>query len=368
MTTRHDQPRLVWNPARPSAPRLDHPVVRAPRSDYGAPVPFDAILGQPAAVGTLTHSLRSGRVHHALRFEGPDGVGKEMTALALAQALLCTGGDPLGCGTCSACRRAITMGEGTPAVPLHPDVIFVERGLYPPEAIGRRTPEAQDISVDQIRTVVLEHAAFPPHEGRARVFIIRRAEELNASAANALLKTLEEPGPGTHFILLVSRPSRLLSTIQSRTLRVRFAPLPEAVLVQILERRGVAPDVAAKAASLAAGSASAALDLVDADATRERDAFVEGVLRAIHSPDMTASLQIAESRSRDKHALRGQLEALAARFASGGREAACRNDSRALADAASYQIVLQAMRELERNASPALLIENMMMRLRAEDR
>lgn len=349
-------------------PQATHAVVRGAGSDYGALVPFDAILGQPAAVGTLTQSLRSGRVHHALRFEGPDGVGKEMAAMALAQALVCSAGDPLGCGRCSACQRAVTFGEGTPAVPVHPDIILVERGLYPPEAIGRRSPELQEISVDQVRTVVLEHASFPPHEGKARVFIIRRAEELSVSAANSLLKTLEEPGQGTHFILLVSRPARLLSTIQSRTLRVRFAPLPDAVIVQVLVQRGIAPDQAKQAASLAAGSASTALALVDADATREREAFVDAAIAALRKPDMSVALQLAEARARDKRALRDHLEALAAYFASQGREAAQHDDMRALRDSARYQIVLQAMRELERNAAPALLIENMMMRLRAEER
>ncbi len=330
-------------------------------------MPFDAILGQPSAVGTLTQSLRSGRVHHALRFEGPDGVGKEMAAMAFAQALVCTGADPLGCGTCSACHRAVTFGEGTPSVPVHPDVILVERGLYPPESIGRRTPEAQDISVDQIRTVVLEHASFPPHEGKARVFIVRRAEELSISAANSLLKTLEEPGQGTHFILLVSRPARLLPTIQSRTLRVRFAPLPDAIVMQLLQQRGVEPQRAREVAALAAGSASAALALIDAEASRERDTFVETALEAMSKPDMVAALQLAETRSRDKRELRGHLEALATRFASRSRQAALDDDARALADSARYQIVLQAMRELERNASPALLIETMLMRLRAEE-
>src|SRR5262249_44124970 len=138
-----------------------------------AAMPFDRILAQRAAIGTLQRALKSGRVHHAYRFEGPAGVGKEMAAFALAQALVCTtrleGGKGLGtgCGTCSSCVRAVTRSEAPP-VPLHPDVVLVERGLYPAETIGRSRPEVQDISVDQIRRVVLERASFPPHEGRAR--------------------------------------------------------------------------------------------------------------------------------------------------------------------------------------------------------
>jgi DNA polymerase-3 subunit delta' len=329
-------------------------------------VPFDAILGQPAAVGTLEHMLQSGRVHHAMRFEGPQGVGKEMAAMAFAQALVCTSGDPLGCGTCSACERAVTMGEGIPAVPRHPDVIFLERGLYPPEVLGRSRPETQELSVDQIRSVVLERVAYPPHEGRARIYIVRRAEELSISAGNALLKTLEEPGRNTYFILLVSRSAKLLSTIRSRTLRVRFAALPDDVLMDIVLRNGVAREAAERIVPLSAGSASAAMSFADPDASEQRDSFVQKAVEAMEAKDSAASLALADGQGRDKPALRIHLEALAAHFAQQARRAGLGDDPAAKTLAMRHELVLRALRDLERNASPALLIENMLLRLRAE--
>lgn len=287
--------------------------------------------------------------------------------MAVAQALLCTDGNPTGCGTCSACTRAVRLCEGPPAVPIHPDVIFVERALYLPETIGRRTPEAQGISVDQIRTVVLGHTSYRPHEGRARVFIVRRAEELTVAAANAMLKTLEEPAQGTHFILLVTHSSKLISTIQSRTLRIRFAPLPDDVITSILRARGIDAVRAAEVAMLAAGSASQAIALVDEESSKDRDAFVQAALDGIASPDFAPSMAIAEARSRDKSAVKEQLESLAARFAMLARASVGSHGDRAISCSLRYQIVLDAMRELERNASPTLLIETMMMRLRAEE-
>lgn len=325
---------------------------------------FDAIQGQTAAIGTLTRILRRGQVHHALRFEGPDGVGKEMAAFALARALVCTAGDPLGCGQCSACQRASTLCE-SPPVPMHPDVVLIERGLYPPELLGRRSPELQDISVDQVRKLVLERAPYPPHEGRARVFIVRRAEELSISAANSLLKTLEEPGHDTYFVLLTSRPARLIDTVRSRSFRIRFAPLPDAVLLGILERHGIPQPQAQEAVALAGGSASLALSIVDADSAKRRQAFVDAALRAIGAPDMVAALDVADAKSSDKRVLRENLEALAARLARAARADALHDGPRAGPMAMRYQIVLQAMRELERNASTSLLVENMMLRLRA---
>jgi DNA polymerase-3 subunit delta' len=327
-------------------------------------VPFDSIQGQTAAIGTLARILKTGQVHHALRFEGPDGVGKEMAAFAFAQALVCTGGDRLGCGHCSACSRAVTLCEGPPAVPMHPDVILIERGLYPPETLGRSRPELQDISVDQIRKVILERAPYPPHEGRARVYIVRRAEELSTSAANAMLKTLEEPGDGTYFVLLTARPARLIDTVRSRSFRIRFGPLADSILIDILKKQGVGEEQARDAAALASGSASLAQSLVG-ESSERRQAFVEAALKAIGAPELTSALDLAEMKGSDKKQLRENLEALAARLARAARSDALKQGPRARSMATRYQIVLRAIREMDRNAAPALLVENMMLRLRA---
>src|SRR5262249_41967320 len=115
-------------------------------------MPFDKIRGQASALATLERALGSGNIHHAYRFEGPNGVGKEGAAFAFAQALVCRTPSPAGlayqgCGQCSACARATTLAEETPRVPLHPDVVLLERGLYPPDVLRRSRPELQEISV-----------------------------------------------------------------------------------------------------------------------------------------------------------------------------------------------------------------------------
>src|SRR5687768_2908308 len=115
---------------------------------------FDAILGQDVALQTLKVALASGRLHHAYRFEGPDGVGKERAAFALAQALVCTRQPNVGCGECSACTRAVALSDDEPMVPRHPDVVLIERGLYPPAVLGRASPETTGIGVEQVRRIV----------------------------------------------------------------------------------------------------------------------------------------------------------------------------------------------------------------------
>jgi DNA polymerase-3 subunit delta' len=338
------------------------------------------VLAQETAIGTLRRAVASGRVHHAYLFTGPDGVGKELAAFGLAQALVCERrqpGDTDGCGACSACLRTIPRDEGAaspgaPGTPLahgrsgHPDVVVLERGLYEPAQIGRRTPETQEISIDQVRTLVLARAAFPPHEGRAKVILIRRADELSTAAANALLKTLEEPGRGTHFILLTSAETTLLSTIRSRTQRVRFAPLPEDVVARLMVARGVAAEQAAQVAQLAGGSVEAAQVLADPDESARRERFVARARAALDAKTLEPSLELAEEAKKGgKERLAEGLAALANALAREGRSAAEARDPRADLAAARYSLALAAQRQLDGNASPQLVVESMLTRMRS---
>jgi len=317
---------------------------------------FSHILGQEPALQTLTRALDSRHVHHAYRFEGPPGVGKELAAFALAQALVCEGPGPRACKTCSACLRALRITEEEPHVPAHPDVILLQRGLYR----GRITAnEATGISIEQVRRMVLERVGYGPHEGRARVFIVRDADELTVSAANALLKTLEEPGPGTHFVLLTSRPNRLLDTIRSRTLPVRFSPLPDVLVAQILQGRGLDPKVAV----VAQGSMALALDLASEDAIKEREEFVAAANAALAARDLAPAIKFAEAR-RERDSLRGLLAYFAQSLAFAGREQAALRSELAERSAEQHRVVLSTMQEVERNVSPALALESMIYRLR----
>jgi DNA polymerase-3 subunit delta' len=334
-------------------------------------MPFETVLGQSSAVGTLERALRSGKVHHAYRFEGPNGVGKEMAAFALAQALVCETPPPEGqafhgCGRCSACTRALVRPDADPPIPVHPDVVILERGLYSAEALRRSRPELQELSVDQIRRLVLERQNFPPHEGRARVFLMRRAHELSISAANALLKTLEEPLPKTYFVLLTDRGNELLTTIRSRTQLVRFGPLADTLVREILEKKGIAADVARAATEMAGGSVATALDLADPEATKERRAFIEATMVAARSPDLGAALALSDARARDKSVLFDRLAALSSYFARACRAAAPSDPTKATRAAKAHQVVGLAMDDLERNGSPALVLEAMVARLRHE--
>lgn len=321
---------------------------------------FDRILGQAAAVETLVRAVTTGRVHHAYRFEGPDGVGKEMAAFALAQSLVCAAPRPLACGVCSACRKAVRLSEDEPHVPVHPDVVLLQRGLYPAAVLETETRELSAIGVPQIRKLVLSRVGFKPHEGRALVFIVREAHELSASAANALLKTLEEPPPLTHFVLITSQPKRLLDTIRSRTLPVRFGPLPEGVLSRILEAAGKPGELA----RFASGSAAKAFELADEDLSARRAAFVEGATSATRADHPEAAVQFAGARPDDRDELSGHLAHLAQHFALEARDLVLGSPRSAEVAARRHAAVLEAMDAVARNAQPGLALEAMVLRLR----
>jgi DNA polymerase-3 subunit delta' len=338
---------------------------------------LSSVRAQETALKTLDYALESERVHHAYLFVGPDGVGKELAAFGLAQALVCErrgdapglglfGAEPKrvrACGECSACQRALPREDLRR--PMHPDVVVIERGLYAPQSIGKRTPETQEISIDQVRTLVLARSAFAPHEGRAKVFIVRRAEELSISAANALLKTLEEPGDRTHFVLLTSQPEALLPTILSRTQRVRFAPLPDDVVTQLLVEAGVDASRAAEAARLAAGSVEAGQLFADPEESEARHAFVEGALAATQAPGVEGVLALAEQAKKEKDRLPAYIAALASTLAARAADAAREGKPGAEAMATRGRFALNALEHLAGNGSAQLVVEAMLTRMRA---
>jgi len=205
---------------------------------YGRRVKLRDLQGQDHATALLRRAVAAGHVPHAYLFEGPDGVGKRSAALGLALALDCTVEPGEGCGRCETCRR-IESG-------MHPDVpVFAAEGAQ--------------ILIEQAQAIVALGQSRP-HEAPARVIIIEGADRLNVNAANCLLKTLEEPWPATHIVLVTSAPERILPTIRSRSQRVRFRALPAEALVSLLvSAHGVSAQRAGVAAALSGGSVAEAL-------------------------------------------------------------------------------------------------------------
>ena len=204
------------------------------------PKGLGSIRGHHAVLSRLERALAQDRLAHALLFSGPQGVGKSTVALALGQALGCEEAPGRGCGVCHTCDR-IRRG-------VHPDVLWVEA-------------ETRQIKIEQIR-LLEDRLAQGPNESRALVIVIDEAERLNIAAANALLKSLEEPRLDVHFVLVTAAPHRLPITVRSRCQRFRFSPLRDSDLEAVLGELDLEPEAVAEAVRLADGSVSGALQLV----------------------------------------------------------------------------------------------------------
>jgi DNA polymerase-3 subunit delta' len=205
--------------------------------------------GHEAQEQALAEALTGGRMHHAWLFGGPKGLGKASLAYRFARRLLGAkqnGARPLDVNANDPVARRI-------AANAHPDIFVLRRTM------GDRGKYRREIVVDDARALG-EFFSLMPAEGGWRVAIVDAADELNGNAANAILKTLEEPPPRSILILVCHAPGATLATIRSRCRRLDLRPLDETLVVKAAERAtGVRPEAAVL--SLAAGRPGRAIAL-----------------------------------------------------------------------------------------------------------
>ena len=325
------------------------------------------LIGQERAVTALERGLADGRAAHAYLFVGPERVGKRSLALKLAQALNCES-EERPCGECNACRRI--------AGGIHADVqtVTVEEAE---DDEGMR----KGIHVSQIREI--ERAtALKPFEGLTRVVIIDPAEEMNAAAQNAFLKTLEEPPPQVVFVLVAADESRLLPTIRSRCRRLELRLPSLADVEAVLLERGVDGERAQLLARLSRGRVGWALEMADDASLLERREESLAQARALGSMGVAERLGLAERLAggfrRDPEGLLAELAAWRGWWRdvllvrSGSEDGVANVDRlpelRAEASRCSREGVAafvralgEAGRQLRENAQPRLVLETLLL-------
>jgi DNA polymerase-3 subunit delta' len=203
---------------------------------------FLDICGHEKQIVILKQALAQNRVGHSYLFSGIDASGKKTLALEFAKVVNCEKVDEINdsCGECPACLKISRHN--------HPDIFFIEA-------------EGQFIRINAIREIQ-EQMTFKPMEGRKRVFVIDNADKMNDQAANALLKTLEEPSPANILILVTAKPYTLPSTIISRCRHMRFNPLSiDTVTKFLIERGNMEKQNALLLAGLSGGSIGQAMEL-----------------------------------------------------------------------------------------------------------
>jgi DNA polymerase III subunit delta' len=218
---------------------------------------FDSFIGNQKIIERLRRKLREDRFPHGLIFSGPEGVGKHACALMLAKALNCRNAQAGDfCGVCTSCRK-------------------IDSGVHPDVQLITVEEDATQIKIAQIRQL-LTMLELQPLEGRNKVFIIDPAELLNAEAANALLKGLEEPPENSFFILITVNVHEMLMTVRSRCQIYHFTPLT----LEEIRRHGITDELTIRWSQGSIGRARA-VDL--ARLKREREImmdFLETVIRA----------------------------------------------------------------------------------------
>ena len=337
-------------------------------------MPFRTIAGHSRLLSLLSRVIARDSMPPAVLLAGPAGVGKRLTALAIAQAINCQ--QPRSspeferdaCGECASCRR-IARG-------VHPDVIVVEPG------------DSGSIMVDQLRDVI-DRSQYRPFEGRRRVVIIDEADAAGPPAQSALLKTLEEPPSASVFILISSIPDALLPTVLSRCPRLRFGPLTPAEVARVLMREhGYSEADARAAAADADGSIGRALESQSEDLSEARDAAQRILQETARSDDPVRRINLARDLTEGKGTPAEERNRLAVRLRSLGsllRDVgiiASRADRGMIANAdlegqleklsssydadrtlRAYAAVDRALTALDRNASPKVVADWLLLEL-----
>ena len=234
---------------------------------------WQRVRGHDALIAAFDRAVRRGRLAHAYLFAGPPGVGKRLFALELAKAILCENPPEGMLEACDRCAACVQVEAGT-----HPD--FFATG---------RPEEKLEFPIEVMRELC-RNFSLKSARGRGKVAIIDDADDLNEESANCFLKTLEEPPPRSVLLLIGTDADRQLPTIVSRCQVVRFNPLPEALVAELLRAQGIEDEkLIERLAPLSGGSLGQAQALAEPKLWDFRRTFLEGLMRP--QPDSVALAQ-----------------------------------------------------------------------------
>lgn len=246
---------------------------------------MESFKGRPFLLSQLARPAKTGRVSHAQIFAGPEGTGRHTAARHIAQCINCTGSGKRPCGVCPSCLR-FQNDETADYITVNPDGSFIK--------------------VEQIRQVLADLSIHP--ESGYKCIVLYPADRMNESAQNALLKTLEEAPEYAVFFLITDRPAALLSTIRSRCVTVRFSPISEEEVAQVLENQHcITPANAVKAAKRSGGSVGKALSLLKNEDYETAMAFLMEIISKVKTADDVSKVSGLIPPLKDKSRIIAQI-------------------------------------------------------------
>ncbi len=318
------------------------------------------LVGHEWAVAMLRRHVARQAVRHAYLFAGPPGVGRRSLALRFAQALNCphVSADGLPCGTCHDCQQ-------------------IEREQHPDLMLVQAETQGGVLRVDQVREA-RRMLTLKPYQSAYRIVLFLRFQEANDSAANALLKTLEEAPPYAVLILIADSPEQLLPTIVSRCEVLRLRPLPIERVESFLRAHGLREEQARLLAHLSGGRPGYALALAEDPARQSFREQTLSDLQMLLTATRIEKFAYAERISQDKDALRETLQVWLTYWrdvllrAAGASTSLTNVDRAEEVDRLAEQVGLlqargvvsaleQALRWLEGNVNARLLIEVLLL-------
>lgn len=246
------------------------------------------LVGHHDAQAAIIEGLRQGKLHHAWLIGGPEGIGKATFAYMVAKQLLGLKGGPAPTGDrldVDPARQASRLVSNL----AHPDLVVLRR-----QPATDKKAAATMIAVETVRRA-LEVFASTPSDGGWRVCVVDSADDLNASAANALLKVLEEPPARAIFLIIAHQPARVLPTIRSRCRKLALRPLAEAEITAVLDGLDVDSDSATigQAIALADGSVRRAISRLDPE-TAALIGGTRGLLARLPDMDIPGVLAMSD--------------------------------------------------------------------------
>ncbi len=228
---------------------------------------FRDIVGHEDIIKYMKGSIEQGKLSHAYIIHGEADSGKKMLARTFAQAIQCESGNTEPCGTCKSCLQAVSGN--------HPDIITL-------------THEKETVlSVDEVRTQLVDTVDIKPYKSRYKIYIVPDAHRMNAAAQNAILKTVEEPPEYVIILLLADQIGKLLPTVQSRCVCLETKPVRELDMMEYLQKNmGLTADKAHFCIDFAQGNMGRAIKLANHGEYAQIVESVINVMKRIYELDV----------------------------------------------------------------------------------